>query len=82
MSLLCVATYIYIFGGVRGQSVCFVCGKIYSGGEGTECLFCVWYKTFGGVKGQSVCFVCGTRYFYGVGGQSVRFVCGIKYVGE
>jgi hypothetical protein len=48
-------------GGVRGQSVCFVCGIRDVGSEGSECLFCVWYKMCGGLRGQSVCFVCGIR---------------------
>jgi hypothetical protein len=32
------------------------------GSEGSECLFCVWYKVCGGVRGQSACFVCGIRF--------------------
>ena len=46
-----------IFGGVRGQSFCFVCGIRYVVEWGSECLFCVWYKVGGGVGGQIVSFV-------------------------
>ena len=62
--------------GSEWYGVCFVCGIGYVGGEGSECVFGVWYMMCGGVSGQSVFGVwykmCGV-----VRGQSVCLVCGI-----
>jgi len=34
--------------------LCVIQGVWWS--EGSECLFCVWYKMCGGLRGQSACF--------------------------